>query len=843
MRSFYTFLILALLVFAMAPGCSKSDDITDMVDDVSQTDDDDGNATDDDPGGDSELTFESVELQVEMPAGSDLDLGTTTLNVLFETFDVSSGGQATASLVKDNRSFAYLTDANGDIVLMGFVSRDYPRLDAEATLEFAMYYALGTVFQLPEIREKYFGEFRGLPETAELVAALEAEIAADPTFVQSGQFPVWATEKARDLVGNKEVIDVTNAILLEDTKIKSGVAITSDETNIFAVNVLNFKRRRARAYFYKYARRMSGESEFEEIYNPRGIPDADRPAEKDIFISPTTGVTSAQGNLIELARGNGATLGFTKNGPVNLPLTGQEEAAKYRVRVVGPGKRDHNLTDEERSEVIKLNLETLLLDAVIPIISNGVSAADAIDNDNAITTLQESANLILSSSPAAYNALESGDLKTAAIEFLWAALENGAGSELFWKGIIGLFQKAGVTNLTASRFEKVIGKLSGPLAIANAIITSSDIARVVYDMQTSQKLEFFDFTVSKGTVRINPRYKGILKGKKVGLKADLLDDEEITPGEYTFNWSTEGLYGDFETASTTEEITYQSDGNIESLPADAKEIIRVEVFREGVAVGKDSATINISDKEFVIRPNGITVEGDDKLSMGLYDLDGQAMSRTDFGLTYKVHWEIGGEFGKLNGHTNTLTLEDGNGFTVEYHCFDKESEEGVENVTATIYYASEIDENGTLSEYELYDEIEATINIQNKEDILRYYVPIDVGSHRDQSGIFHNAQVWSKFAWHTNNATADIPEGYEVEKYSMHIMERIPDVIPSCSRTSDTWFPEEVGEGMELELRCPVSAISGPNSGNVSAWLSSTLARYATAKGFAQVTVYLKPKN
>ncbi|WP_431137999.1 hypothetical protein, partial [Psychroserpens mesophilus] len=79
--------------------------------------------------------------------------------------------------------------------------------------------------------------------------------------------------------------------------------------------------------------------------------------------------------------------------------------------------RDHNLTDEERSEVIKLNLETLLLDAVIPIISNGVSAADAIDNDNAITTLQESANLILSSSPAAYNALESGDLKTAAIEF------------------------------------------------------------------------------------------------------------------------------------------------------------------------------------------------------------------------------------------------------------------------------------------------------------------------------------------------------------------------------------------------------------------------------------------
>ena len=154
--------------------------------------------------------------------------------------------------------------------------------------------------------------------------------------------------------------------------------------------------------------------------------------------------------------------------------------------MVGPGKRDHNLTDEERSEVIKLNLETLLLDAVIPIISNGVSAADAIDNDNAITTLQESANLILSSSPAAYNALESGDLKTAAIEFLWAALENGAGSELFWKGIIGLFQKAGVTNLTASRFEKVIGKLSGPLAIANAIICLLYTSPSPRDLSTSR---------------------------------------------------------------------------------------------------------------------------------------------------------------------------------------------------------------------------------------------------------------------------------------------------------------------------------------------------------------------
>ncbi len=86
----------------------------------------------------------------------------------------------------------------------------------------------------------------------------------------------------------------------------------------------------------------------------------------------------------------------------------------------------------------------------------------------------------------------------------------------------------------------------------------------------------------------------------------------------------------------------------------------------------------------------------------------------------------------------------------------------------------------------------------------------------------------------------------QVESYSMRIMERTPDAIPSCTYTSDSWTPQELeggSEGSELELKCPSSAFSGYDENLAAEFISSTLAWYESTKGYAQVIVYLKPKS
>src|SRR5690606_18362450 len=197
----------------------------------------------------------------------------------------------------------------------------------------------------------------------------------------------------------------------------------------------------------------------------------------DQSVAPVTGLTSIQGNTMDIAIGNGSNLGFTVNGPKTLPLSNDEVAAKYLVRIIGPGSGpgNHVLSSDEQFKLNKLRIEALVLDAVIPTICNTTGVTDIFkDSSNKfdIGPYTEAINVILASSPGVLDALDEGDLKTSSIEFIKGVIANGSGTESFFKVLLGQLSKMGAkgaANLLAD--EAALGKALAPLTVANAIMT------------------------------------------------------------------------------------------------------------------------------------------------------------------------------------------------------------------------------------------------------------------------------------------------------------------------------------------------------------------------------------
>jgi len=846
-------ILMLLMAMILLIGCSSKDDSIDMVmvdDDVSQTDDDD---TSDADGSSGDVGLEEVEIAIELPEGSDLDLSTAQIEALTESYTIETDGTSNINVLKDEPTLVYLKNNAGAIILMGFVSKDHPTLNVASTFEASVYFGMGTVFRLSAVKDKFFTEFRDYPDLAPYIGELEQLYATNDLVLTTMQYTTWLNETLLALFDNKQVIDFTNQILVSDTSIKSGVQIIQNENDIFSVDILNYIRRRGHAFFYKVAVKSDAEADFVTIPGMENIGSGNQMANFEVPIAPVVGVTSFQGNLLEWLLGNGSKLALTKSDPRQLPLLDDEFAVRYKVRILGPGQEKNFLkTDAEIDKATFLAWETLFLDIVIPLVTTAVGLKDIGDVGSAIeiTTAIEIGNALLASSPNAIDALLNGDVRTAGTEFIKALIANFAGTEKFFELMITVLRKVKPNAFSSLTTAELAEKMVAPLTIANAILTSSDIARVLNETLSSNKLEEFPVTVSRSKVVIVPSARGISVGETVALKARVLDDEVIEDGEYDYRWETSGTYGVFTADSSTDEITYQSNADT-NIPQNAEESFFVDIYRGAEFIGKDSVNINIHPTEYVIRPDGLTLKGNSILNLGLVDLDGNPLVDETLldDLAYKVVWTIGGAHGQLEQAGNPLYFQSSgsitkiNSSTVSYYCTDTETERGQEQITAKIFLAT--DEEQT--DFSLVEETSATINIENDDSELIYYVQHEVGTSPPSfDGVFYNYGVWSLWRWDPNEAEGDIPEGYEVERYQMQVMERIPDPIPSCTINGGTWFPEN--QAMDLidgtyQVDCFYSGGSTPFQEDVSDGYNSLLSLYQSVRGYAKVTVHLKPKN
>jgi hypothetical protein len=499
-----------------------------------------------------------------------------------------------------------------------------------------------------------------------------------------------------------------------------------------------------------------------------------------------------------------------------------------------------------------MQLETFLLDFFIPAITTSLSIGDIADtyiDAIDINTGIELVNAALASTPGALDALDEGEFVTALVEFIKAFVGNYGGTEDFFDMMV-------VQPLTKLKLYKNVddlaARLAAPLTITNAFLASVDGYRIVTDINVSSQLEQFEAIVSRSKVRIDPTGTGIVKGEKVTLTAKILDDGNVQPGEYSYKWRTTGLYGSLKEDPGTETNVYESDPNA-ALPPNAKDSIFVEIRKDDILVGKDSTTINISPTKYRIRPDGLTLNGGNEVRLSIVDEQAKRLTN-DETIKYKVVWSIDGQYGKLNGRDIQATTEEDH--TMPYHCFDKETKNGVEKISAKIYWAVYNESTNVWSEYELYDEIEAEIKIENDPLKLIYYTnKITAEGYVTESGIWCNYTVSNFWRWNPAEAQGDIPEGFEVDRIQMAVEEY--SYYNSC-RVSDTWYPGNEAEDLVeieeeggtttsyYELECWRNSGSGPGYGDCSgaeASLAERIAFWGAQTGYAKVTVYLKPKS
>lgn len=839
MKTPLKFLLLIAATATFIWACSSSDDVHQLMeDDVSITNDDIDPSDDGSSGATAE--FETVNIQIEMPDGINLDYTSLSLNSFGQSFSIDQNGISTAIIKDGGHSFVHLKDDQDRIVMMGFISKIRPTIDVTSTLEASLFFSLGTVFALPEIRKKVLDEFQNLPEVQTFAKELEALYKTDPYILQSGQFSTWLNEVGEKLT-TKNTIDIDKAILVTDNTIKSGITIAQDDSDVFSLNALNFSRRRANAFIYKTHVKEEGQSSFTEIVNPRFLAANDTKADKNILISAVTGVTSIQGNTLDIVLGNGNNLGFTTNGPAKLNLLDNENAVKYQVRVVGPGGiKTNNNTADEAWAISKMNVETLLFDFVIPVVSTAIGSADIIDVKSDkfdVDTGLEIINTILASTPNAADALDDGDFVTATKELMKGIFSNGIGTEKFMDLFVPF-----LPDLLSGGAEDLAARMAAPLTVTNGILTGVDFGRIIYDIKNAKQLEIFELIVGESKVRITPPVKGISVQEEATFTAKVIDDNDVQPDEYRYEWRTTGNFGNFKTDSEVDNIVYRSSLEAATFSGNARDSIYVRVFKDGSLVGKDSSVINVYPEKYRIRPGGITLQGGDNLALRIVDTNNEELILDTEVANFRVIWNTAGNYGSFEGSKRNVSSSTST--KVVYQCFDKEVERATENVTAKIYYSL----NGVESEDILIQELEGSINIENDENKLLYTVNSDVAhwiNRPTAESPFYNYGVYAYWPFDPKRAKADLPEGKEVERYHLQIIE------PFNCTISKTWYPENQENDLTSDGTYQLICGSSSGGGHEDTWdegavnedLQRLIANAEANKGYGRVTVYLKNKQ
>ncbi|MEM8999837.1 MAG: hypothetical protein AAGB24_06200 [Bacteroidota bacterium] len=724
--SFKIFVALtALATFICA--CSSSDDMAQMMDDdVSVTDD--ANPTDDDPGEDSTGEFNPVEVEVSvaLPDDSNIDLTTTEIVSLAETFKVDASGTATLPLFEKKKTFVYLINENEEILLTGFLSNEQKKLSIESTAVSTLFYGLGIVFLTEEIRNIYFNEITQDEAFVSSLNALEKLFVQDGIGISNSSKIDWTLETIKKFEDHRRTIDIKNSILLDDNSIKSGLRVIQDASDPFSTTIVNEWRRRAKAFFYKTAVKKEGQSQFVTL---KEFISRNDKADATNVISPTLGATSAQGTIRDLVFGNGLNYGFSLNGPTNLALSDEEIAARYKIRIIGPGalRKTLNSTNDEIDALLKLKIETVLLDFVIPIISTTISTADIIDTSKSfeIGPLIEAANVIVGGSPNVIDALDDGDYKTAASEFLKAVLDAGIGTETFWENVVKIFNKNGVYNINPV---KLAEKAAAVLTIVNAFVLTTDAYRIIDHIKNANELETFEITVTRSNVKINPKIGNVAQGDLFKVSANILDDEQISPNEYVFKWSTSGNFGEFQDDVIDDRVdgltSYKAFRN-DNLPEGAKDKIYLEVFKGDALVGRDSSEVNIRANDMQISPDNVIIDGDDNLKLSVVDINGRRIENSEElgylldGENFQIVWNTNGSYGKFEGSNLSTTTR--NNSSVTYQSFDNEVERGEEIIYAKVYL-----EDSDGDDKELIAELETTIIIENDDRYIYKYITYNV---------------------------------------------------------------------------------------------------------------------
>ncbi|KQC30246.1 hypothetical protein [Flagellimonas eckloniae] len=870
MKTSLKFLMLITVTALFIWACSSKDNIEEMMmdDDVSISDDVD--PTDDDPTGSDE--FELVDVAITIPEGSNLNLANTKVVSLGQLVSVENNTASDIPFNSGSIELAYLLDSNDNVLLAGFVSDETKEISIETTAGVLVYFGMASSLRGTAYKN-FFVQNIGQQETfQQFVATLENLIVQNSKVIEEGGY-MSELNNTISALSEKEVIDIEYKIDLGTIQ-SSGLAL--NEVSDKSFNVTNSYPRRTHAYLYKKSfKNLLGE---ETVINSEieGNDTADRELDIPFISLADENDENFQGQVTNFTLcSQGARYVGKTSEALNLELPEGRSSETFELSVIGPGKgtaAEREMTNKEQEKFEELSVQTFVLDYFIPILMDIGGNRDVYSAKilQSATSLTASVEPILRAHEPSITAVLDNDYETAIkefIPFLYDDIRLSNDLRNIMTSLYSIISDGNSSNTFIQNNELIQEGEQRYLKISSSILRSLNesvgISCINQRLGSSAKLEKWDVTISEGIVKLTPE-KMITIPFTDAKEINALAFFDLQSGdEFEYEWSTTTQFGgvlydldnDINGSSFTtsnSKVSFISNASSAQLGENQNlETVTVKVFvingNTRDEIGEATMTVDVKKQKFVIRPDNITISGDEEVKLVLFHNDGTTTIPNDE-TDYEVVWTTTGDYGLIRGYNITET--NFNERDTKYVAFDTEIPQGSDKITAKIYGKPK----NSSESFKLLDEAEATIKIENDEN--KFTFQVDIAVYNSQPAL--DGDWWGYGAgtyWGFDPTTKEdkIPEGKEVERYHMDIIERIPSLIPDCANNSKTWYPENAAEDLadsnQYFIVCGTGSAGGhrdtweSNQAAIQAGYAELLARMKATKGYAQVTVYLRDKQ
>ena len=745
----FIFLSCICMAIAFFHGCRKHDKLTDVNQEPRTWE-----------GGDLK------DVEVVLPAGSAFNFSGAQLFSLGVSQPVTANGKTKAINLKDGRSIGYVFDKDGNPVLAGFISSGKKTISPESTAEVILYLKHFIPLQADTLTDVFLAHVKELPGYSKWITDFTDLWKKDPLVFSKGGYKT-ALEQMSAITsstsGEKATVAPSSlkiqtmmaskpADINIESATKSGLQVYSE--NLSEVIMANKYRRRAHAFFYKMKYKdMNGAAHtvLNTIDNNTG-------ADKDMAVDPTPPVNSVTGEFGKFIEGEAGKSFRKTSGPAGFMLEEAESEATYKVRIVGPGVGEPSLiTSVENQKLIRLKVETFIIDVVYPVIASAYGMSDMIESvgsgkpgfeigakpDN-LENLILKGQLFIESGPDIYEDVKQGNYKNAlskVMDKFVAGTINDLAKEFLnacLKAALDKYQAK--YGLDAAEGAKLIGKSVGnvlnTLKAIDFIMQMEDVNRIFQHLNASKQLDEWDMVLKGGKVTLEfvSGYDSLLNpNEKSMIKADIKNMEETGGDQHPFfEWSTTGKYGkladtkghsgtSFATADHI--VSYESTEYPDDL-SDGNNIdyIYVKASFNNVLIGTDTIAVNVKKQEYEMKPADGVVTGKkhdkaaNNVTLYLQKTNGQRDIPNHANLDFKVEWSTPGVYGNLVGAATTYNDDD-----IVYKATSEQVGTFTENITARVYAKAK----GAADEfYSLFSVAKSKVKIDNEEKKKILHIPL-----------------------------------------------------------------------------------------------------------------------
>lgn len=231
--------------------------------------------------------------------------------------------------------------------------------------------------------------------------------------------------------------------------------------------------------------------------------------------------------------------------------------------------------------------------------------------------------------------------------------------------------------------------------------------------------------------------------------------------------------------SSDHEVFYNANTNSGLTDGDNWEYIYVKAYMGSRLIGTDTTRINVRRSAYELKPNGVTLTGRKSGSSKHANANDVALRIEPINRNippigpndqreYQVVWTTTGKHGGMYGKENTTparTVTNYDDHEIWYECTDDQTLKGTETVIARIYSR---DKGATNEPFRLFDEVKATVNIDNdpKKRIIRLQPLVLkgdtlVGSYKDSYGNSYTSHQCFH-CWGTRYTQQPEDESYEL---------------------------------------------------------------------------------